>query len=103
MFLGCLLYLLLASVALVYLGLGAAGIEHHLGPWASFGALVLALVLRVVFPITVGVFFAVVDVLGWPWYVGILIAAPGLVLVVPHLVLIILGAIFNWIEGLRRG
>ena len=88
--LGCLVFVLVIGIAIVYLWLGRLGIEHHLGWWWAFGAILLAIGFRIVLPITIGVYFGVVDVIGWPWWAGLLIAAPGFILsFVPTLVLTI--------------
>ena len=83
--------LLLVAMGVVQLALGWMGIEHHLGWWASAGAAFLFFFVRFTLPITIGTYFGVVDVLGWPWWAGVLIAAPGLLLVVPSIVAAIVG------------
>lgn len=81
----------LIAIGVVQLALGWAGIEHHLGWWGGVGAVFLFFFFRFTLPITVGVYFGVVDVLGWPWWAGVLIAAPGLLFVVPTIIAAILG------------
>ena len=50
---------------IVQIWLGFLGIDYHLGNIFAFGALGLAFLLRIMFPLTIGTYFGVVDVLGW--------------------------------------
>lgn len=79
---GCLVFL---GVGLAQLLLGVAGIQHELGGWWAFAALVAAFGFRFMLPLTIGTYFGAVEVLGWPWWGGVLIAAPGLLLIVPSI------------------
>ena len=97
--LGCLWMILLMALGLGYAWLGVVGIEHHLGWGWALGAILLVFLARITLPITIGVYFAVVDVIGWPWWAGLLIAAPGIVLIVPANVASAVGAIS---DRLRR-
>ena len=87
--------ILFMALSLGYVWLGGAGIEHHLGWGWALGAILLAFLAHITFPITIGVYFAVVDVIGWPWWAGLLIAAPGIVLIVPATVAFALGAVID--------
>lgn len=60
-------------------------IQHELGGWWAFAALVAAFGFRFMLPLTIGTYFGAVEVLGWPWWGGVLIAAPGLLLIVPSI------------------
>ncbi len=84
---------LLVGVFQMYLGY--IGIEHHLGTWVAIGAIVVALVFRFLLPLTIGSFFGAVDVWDWPWWGGALIAAPGLLFIVPSMVMAALAPILN--------
>lgn len=79
---GCVLFL---AVGIAQVLLGVAGIHHELGFWGVFAALVAAFGFRFMLPLTIGTYFGAVEVLGWPWWGGLLIAAPGLVLIVPSI------------------
>jgi len=59
------------------------GIDYLLGMWAAIAALVLVFTFRFMLPITIGSYFGAVEVLGWPWWGGVLFAAPGLVFILP--------------------
>ena len=71
------------SVGVVQLWLGWIGIEHHLGEWAAVVAVLAVFFLRLMLAMTIGTYFGAVDVIGWPWWTGILIADPGIVFVIP--------------------
>ena len=73
------------GIGLAQLVLGFGGIDYHLGPWFAWGSMILAF-LGFTIPITIGTYFGAVDVWGWPWWVGILIAIPGVVLMFPTLI-----------------
>ena len=47
------------------------------------------------FPLTIGTYFGVVDVLGWDWYLGVIIALPGVLFILPGLVTVIFQSLFN--------
>ena len=80
-------FIALIVIGLIQIALGFYGIEYHLGaPWA-FAALVVALLLRFLLPITIGSYFGAVDVMGWDWYIGVAIAAPGLLFLLPSMVM----------------
>ena len=79
-----LLVLIFCGIGVVQLILGFDGIDYHLGSGFAWGSLILAF-LGFTIPITIGTYFGVVDVLGWPWWLGILITLPGTVLVLPLL------------------
>ena len=81
-----LLLLLYLFFGLFQIILGYVGIEYHLGqPWA-ISAVVIAFWLRIVLPLTIGTYFGIVDVIGWPWWAGLLIATPGIIFIVPAFV-----------------
>jgi len=84
--LGVVAYLLFLAVGLAQFWLGWIGIEYHFGTGWAVGALLSAFFLRIMLPISIGSYFGVVDVIGWPWWAGVLIAAPGLVFVTPALI-----------------
>lgn len=74
------------------LGAGWAGLEHAFGGWWGIAGVVLALVFRFTLPISVGVFFCARDIWHWHWAFSLLLAAPGLLLMIPGLVRSIIGA-----------
>lgn len=75
--------LALPAFAFFQLVLGYLGIEYHLGMWWGIAGLAVGLIFRFTLPLTIGVYFGAVDVLDWHWLVGLLVAVPGLVFVIP--------------------
>jgi hypothetical protein len=91
-FLGFIIFLIV-GIAQFYLGF--LGIEHHFGELAAWIALGLAFFLRLMLPLTIATYFGAVDVMGWAWYEGLLIAAPGLLFIMPAMISAVIGAVFN--------
>ena len=85
--------ILMLGIGLAQMVIGYIGIEYHLGAGWAIGAVVLALMFRFSFPLTVGTFFGAMDVFGFSFIVALLITLPGLLLMVP-------GAIAAGIAGL---
>ncbi|MCZ7676598.1 MAG: hypothetical protein M5U35_13040 [Roseovarius sp.] len=81
-------------VGAVQIWLGYVGIEDWLGQGWALGALASAFVLRIMLPLTIGSYIAVVDVFGYPWWAGILVAAPGLLFILPRMVMAALEPLF---------
>ncbi|MGU9979378.1 hypothetical protein ACJ4V0_04960 [Phreatobacter sp. HK31-P] len=92
---GFILLPIFLIIGLLQIWLGFAGIEHHLGAIAAVIAVVAAILLRFLLPLTIGSYFGAVSVMGWPWWVGILIAAPGLVFIAPAMVMTALEPILS--------
>src|SRR6056297_4133960 len=72
---------LVLCIGLMQIALGFIGIAYWLGTGWAIGSVVLALWLRIMLPLTVGTYIAMVHVLDFAWWVGILAAAPGLVII----------------------
>ena len=62
------------------------------------GGIALAFVVRIILPLTIGTFFAAMDVWGWPWYGALAFAAPGLLFVLPALITAAIGTLSNRTE-----
>ena len=93
--LGILGFFIFIVVGLAQAYVGFLGIEYHFSAiwgWVAIGA---AFVLRIMFPLTIATYFGAVDVLGWPWYAGILLAAPGLLFVAPAMITAVLSTVFS--------
>jgi len=88
-------FLLFLAVGGLQIYLGFIGIEYEVATWAAWGAVALALVGRIMLPLTVGSYFGAVSVLGWEWWQGLLIAAPGLLFIAPALVMAALEPVLN--------
>ena len=85
--------ILMLGIGLAQIVIGYIGIEYHFGAGWAIGAVVLALMFRFSFPLTVGTFFGAIDVFGFSWVIALLITLPGLLLMIP-------GAIAAGIAGL---
>jgi len=85
-------FFIVLGVAQIWLGY--VGIEWHLGELWAIGALAVAFIFRITLPLTIGTYFGAVDVMGWDWYVGLLIAVPGLLFILPSMVMAALEPIF---------
>ena len=70
-------------IGLGQLFLGYVGLELLLGTWAAIGGIVVAFMLRFMLPMTIGSYFGAVDFMGWPWWAGVLVVAPGIIFMIP--------------------
>jgi hypothetical protein len=86
-------FVVVLLLGLVQIWIGVLGIEFHLGVWWAVGAIAAALLARFMLPLTIGAFFGATDVLGMHWVVGLLIAAPGLIFVVPGVIATIVAGV----------
>jgi len=87
------IFVLVAGVAQIYLGY--VGIEDWLGSAWALGALGLAFFARIMLPLTIGTYLAMTNVYGYEWWIGVIVAAPGLLLIVPALVTDTLSKVFG--------
>lgn len=92
----------LLAFGLVQICLGYLGIEHHLGVGWAVGALFVTFFLRITIFLTIGCYFGIVDVIGWPWWAGVLVAAPGIVFAVPTVVGGVTGDILKTLRSRRN-
>ena len=74
------------ALGIVLMGVGVLGIDYHLGPLAAVLAILAAVLLRFMLPLTIGSYFAAVDVFGWPGWAGVVVAFPQLVFLAPSVV-----------------
>lgn len=93
--LGIFYGILLLVIGVVQIGVGFMGIEYHLGALWAWVAIGVGFALRIMLPLTIGTFFGALDVLGWPWYGALALAAPGLLFIVPAMITAALGTLFN--------
>ncbi|HEY3808940.1 MAG TPA: hypothetical protein VGL50_03300 [Steroidobacteraceae bacterium] len=83
MWLAMVALLVFAAGCVGWVALGAAGLWVGLGPaWAVLALAALAL-FRFYVPLRLGVLLGAVGLLGWPWFVALIIAVPRLVLMLP--------------------
>ena len=88
----------LASAAAVIAGLVIAwmGLEHAFGLWWALAAFIVAMLFRFSPPLMVGVFFCARDLWGWHWAAALLVALPGLVLLVPGVLIAAAAPLLRW-------
>lgn len=84
--LGVFGFILFLAVGITQAAIGYMGIEHYFGTIAAIIALIAAFFLRLMLPLTIGTFFGAMEVLGWPWYLALLVTAPGLLFAAPAMV-----------------
>jgi len=89
------LFILVMIAGLAQLYLGYIGIEDWLGSAWALGALGLAFFARIMLPLTIGTYLAMTNVYGFEWWIGAIVAAPGLLLIVPALVTDTLSKVFS--------
>lgn len=94
-FFGVLFFLLFIAIGIVQIWLGFVGIEDWLGQGWAIGAIVVSFVFRIFLPLTIGTYIAVVNVFGYEWWVGVLAAAPGLLFVIPSMVMAALDPVLS--------
>lgn len=88
-----MIVIMIAGVAQLYLGY--VGIEDWLGNGWALGALALAFFARIMLPLTVGTYLAMTNVYGYEWWIAAIVAAPGLLLIVPAMVTETFSKVFN--------
>lgn len=88
-----MIVIMIAGVAQLYLGY--VGIEDWLGSGWALGALALAFFARIMLPLTVGTYLAMTNVYGYEWWVAAIVAAPGLLLILPAMVSDTFSKFFN--------
>lgn len=74
---------------------GYQGIAFELGTIWAIAAIGVAFVLRFTLPLTIGSFFGAMHVWGWHWSAAAVLAAPGLLLIIP-------GTLASIIDLVRR-
>ena len=80
-------FIFIVTTGLVQICLGFLGIEYLSHTIFAFLAVFLLFFARIVLPLTIGTYFGAVEVMGWEWYVGVLLAAPGLFFILPSMLM----------------
>lgn len=88
-----LLFIATLGLGVFQASLGYQGIEHHLGEGWAWAAIVAAFLFSSFLPITIGTYFGAVDVMHWDWYIGLMVAAPGLLFALPSMVMMALSVV----------
>jgi hypothetical protein len=78
---GCLLFAVygIAQIVAAYVGL-----DYYLGLWAVL-IFIVCMFLRFTLPLTVASFLCAMNVWQWHWFLALIFAAPGLLLVIPSI------------------
>ncbi|MBL4768045.1 MAG: hypothetical protein JKY94_10075 [Rhodobacteraceae bacterium] len=76
--------------------LGFIGLDYLMGPWTAWAGIVTAVLFRTTFPLMFGTYFGIVNVIGWPWWAGVLFAIPGLLLAIPVAVEMVYHRFMYW-------
>jgi hypothetical protein len=66
---------------------GYAGISQGIGTIWAIAAVAVAFLFRFTLPLTIGSFFGAMNVWGWNWFASALFALPGLVFVIPGVIM----------------
>lgn len=90
--LGVALVIAVIGFGLFQLVAGFAGIEHEFGRGWAWAALI-AFFFRFSLPMVYGTFVAMTDLWHLHWFWALLIAAPGLALMIPGIVAAVIGAV----------
>jgi len=91
---GIVFFLGLIIYCIAYLRAGYQGIELYWGQWWAAGFVFAALLFRFTIPITIGAFFCATEIWGWNWFTAVFFAAPGLIFILPN----VLVSIFSLIK-----
>lgn len=83
---GVTLFVVFLAVGIAQLYGGFIGFEYFLGTGWAWAVMALAMMTRLMLPLTIGSFFGALNVWGWPWYGALLFAAPGLLFVAPAMI-----------------
>uniref|UniRef100_UPI003B5CA13C hypothetical protein n=1 Tax=Shewanella gaetbuli TaxID=220752 RepID=UPI003B5CA13C len=72
---------------------GFIGIDFYFGVIGAGLAILAAVMVRFTLPLTVGAFFGAMDVWHWHWAFAALFAAPGLLLIIPSVIISIIDGV----------
>lgn len=93
--LGLIAILTFLLFTILQLCAGYVGIAYHLGALWAVVAVVLAVVFRFTLPITIGAFFGALNVWHWPFIFAVLFILPGLMMVVPGVLMLVISKLKN--------
>ena len=94
--------LLAVAFGILQIWLGFVGLGYlagDWGTWVSWGSIALLVFTRIMLPLTIGTYFGVVEVYGYPWWAGVLVAAPGIVFMVPAYIGVLVQTIKEQFRG----
>ena len=91
---GFLLIIAFWIFGFVQLAVGFIGIEHYFSSFWAWAALLIAIFFRFTLPITIGAFYAAMNIWGWHWALAAIFVALGLLFIIP-------GTIAHMISSVR--
>lgn len=83
--LGILGILLFLAYGIAQIYIGFIGIENHFGSFWAWVAVILAMGFPL--PLIIGAFYGATEVWGWHWALAAVFAVPGLLLMVPGVIM----------------
>jgi hypothetical protein len=92
-FCGYMLGLAFCAMALVLCAIAWFGLQDMFGWQWAIGGILLSLVVRINFPVVVGLYYYAYNVFGWPMPESIAFALPGLLIILPSVAMSIFGMI----------
>lgn len=90
------------SFGILQLCAGYVGIDYHLGAVWAVIAVILAVIFRFTLPITIGAFFGALHVWHWPFIFAILFVAPGLIFIIPGVLIMVISKLKNLLYPQRK-
>lgn len=87
---GIAAFLAVMAFGVIQAIVGYIGIKHGIGTGWAIAALVVAFGFRFTLPLSIGTFFGAMNWLDWHWFWALLLAAPGLLFMVPGFISIFL-------------
>lgn len=94
--------LLMVAFGILQIWLGFVGLDYIAGEWGgwlAWGSIALLVIFRIMLPLTIGTYFGVVEVYDYEWWVGVLVAAPGIVYMIPAFVIALVETIKEKFRG----
>jgi hypothetical protein len=92
-FFGYLLGLAFCLAALMLCWLAWMGLENQFGWRWALGGVIVGVLLRINFPVVVGLYFYAHNLMDWPMAESMAFALPGLLLIAPSVATTVFGAI----------
>lgn len=88
---GYLMGLAFCAAALVLCWLAWLGLEDMFGWRWALGGVVVSLLMRINFPVIVGLYFYAYNIMGWPQPQAFAFALPGLLILLPGIAMEVFG------------
>lgn len=99
-FCGFLLGLAFCAGALILCGFAWIGLVNAFGWKYALGGVIASMIIRINFPVVIGLYYYAHTVLGWPMVDSIAFALPGLLIILPSVATTVFGVLVG--TGARR-